>query len=254
MTRFFIMIVFILFSICSLQAEEIRILTYNICNGLGMDQVKDLDRTSRVINAINPDFALIQELDQKTKRSGGQDVLQELGRRTNMIGSFGKAIDFQGGAYGIGILSKKRPISIRVVSLPGREERRALLIAEFDRFYLCCSHWSLREEDRLASARLVTKELRKLKKPVFFGGDLNAKPETDPAQEMFRNWICLSPDAPTWPADSPKVRIDYIFAFDPAGLLFANKDWKNKMLKESKVLDEKLASDHCPVLIQFDLP
>ena len=258
MTRFNCFTLGILISILScpavFQAEEIKIMTYNICNCLGLDGVKDLDRTASVIKKNNPDFVMIQELDQKTVRSKGLDILQELAKRTKMIGTFGKSIDFQGGAYGIGILSKVRPESVQTLPLPGQEEPRALLIAEFKKCYICCTHWSLREPDRLASAGIVTEKLQKLKKIVFLAGDFNAKPETPPAREMLKNWTCLSTDDNTWPSDAPQVRIDYIFAMDPVKDPAKNSDWLTSRLKESKVIEEKKASDHRPLQITLDLP
>lgn len=197
---------------------------------------------------------MIQELDQKTVRSKGLDILQELARRTGMIGTFGKAIDFEGGAYGIGILSKERPQSVQTLPLPGQEEQRALLIAEFEKCYICCTHWSLREPDRLSSAKIVTEKLKNLDKTVFLAGDFNAKPETPPAREMLKNWVCLSTEDNTWPSDAPRVRIDYIFAIDPTNNTVKNSAELIPRLKESKVIDEKKASDHRPLQITFDLP
>lgn len=83
----------------SLWAREAVFMTYNVKNGTGMDGRRDDDRTARVIMAAKPDVAALQELDSKTKRSGGKDTLQELAVRTKLTGTYAKAIDYSGGSY-----------------------------------------------------------------------------------------------------------------------------------------------------------
>ena len=55
-----------------------------------------------------------------TGRSGGIDVLRTLGERTLMFPTYAPAIDFDGGKYGVGMLSKEKPVSYRYIALPGR--------------------------------------------------------------------------------------------------------------------------------------
>ncbi|MDO4559265.1 MAG: hypothetical protein Q4C47_09895, partial [Planctomycetia bacterium] len=74
---------------------ELRILSYNVRNAMGMDNVTDSGRTAEVILASRPDVVMVQELDQKTRRSGGSDRLAELAEKTGMTATFGPAIDFQ---------------------------------------------------------------------------------------------------------------------------------------------------------------
>ena len=68
-----------------------------------------------------------------------------------MHACFAPAIDFDGCKYGIGLLSKKAPIHLQTMALPGREEARTLILAEFEDYIYCCTHLSLTEEDRMKS-------------------------------------------------------------------------------------------------------
>ncbi|MBR4221011.1 MAG: hypothetical protein IKR81_07650, partial [Victivallales bacterium] len=78
-----------------------RFLSYNVCHGCGMDKTIDLVRTAAVISRQKADCVALQELDNGATRSNGVDETAELARLTGMFGFFGKAIDLQGGSYGI---------------------------------------------------------------------------------------------------------------------------------------------------------
>ena len=93
----------VLLSPFSLWGGEATFMSYNVKNGTGMDGKRDYDRTARVIAEAKPDVAALQELDSKTKRSGGKDTLQELAVRTKLTGTYAKAIDYSGGSYGVGL-------------------------------------------------------------------------------------------------------------------------------------------------------
>ena len=75
---------------------RVRVLTYNIHHGEGMDGRIDLVRQAEILNREAPDLVALQEVDRGTKRSGGVDQLAELGRLTGLTPTFGRAIDFQG--------------------------------------------------------------------------------------------------------------------------------------------------------------
>ena len=61
-----------------------RILTYNIHHGEGLDGRIDLPRIAAVIAAQRPDLVALQEVDRNARRSGGVDQAAELGRLTGL--------------------------------------------------------------------------------------------------------------------------------------------------------------------------
>ena len=156
---------------------------------------------------------------------------------TGMIGTFGEAIPYQGGAYGVGILSKTKPLRSYHLPLPGKEEPRTLLVCEFDTCVFFCTHLSLTAESRQASAEIINQEQAKFNKPVLLAGDFNAKPETTEMLVFEKFWTRISPLQPTFPADKPDRIIDYIFVS------------KNTTVEvpESCVVNEPMASDHRPI-------
>lgn len=151
MKKIFLLISAILLIVPVQAQRTLRLMTYNIKNATGMDGVCDFQRIANVINNASPDVVAVQEVDSVTNRSNQKYVLGEIAERTQMYACFAPAIDYDGGKYGIGLLSKKAPLHLQAIALPGREEARALILAEFEDYIYCCTHLSLTEEDRMKS-------------------------------------------------------------------------------------------------------
>ena len=225
------------------KKKELIILTYNVHQCVGVDKKTDYQRVADVITRINPQIVTLQELDSATQRSGGIIVLNELATRTKMYPIYGPYFEFEGGKYGIGILSKEKPAKWKSVPIPGRIQNR-LLIVELKDFIMCCTHFSLNEEDRLKSVVILNELFKESSKPVFFAGDLNTVPESETIKNIETKWIMLNdPTIPTTPfSDQPESCIDHIFAL---------KDSIHIFKTEQRVVErEPLASDHCPVWVK----
>lgn len=219
-------------------------MTYNIRNAKGMDGVCNFQRIANVISNEAPDVVAIQELDSMTTRSGQKFVLNEIAERTQMHASYAPAISFQGGKYGIGILSRKKPLDIHSYPLPGREEARMLMVAEFEDYFFACTHLSLTEEDRLASLDIIKKSVGKSDKPYFLAGDLNDTPDSKFIKALQQDFQVLTNlKKPTFPATEPTETIDYIAAWKHRTNNFANLS--------AQVHEEPLASDHRPLTVQL---
>ncbi len=229
--------------------EALRILTYNVRNCRGLDNYSSINsqRVADVIARQPPDLAGIQELDNKTTRSQDRNILQELAEGTKLAPTYGPAIEFQGGQYGVGILSKDKPISVRTVPLPGQEEKRVLLIAEFSRYVFFCTHLSLTAASRQESVEIINEERQKYaSKPVILVGDLNATPDSPVVQTLRKSWTQASGNDFTFSADKPFETIDYVFVSCPQNVRFS--------VKSTQVVEEAVASDHRPVLTEIEIP
>jgi len=244
MKKIFLLVFAILF-IFSMQAQNtLKLMTYNIRNATGMDNVCNFQRIANVINNASPDVVAIQEVDSMTNRSGQKYVLGEIAERTQMHDYFAPAIDFDGGKYGIGLLSKQVPLRLQILPLPGREEARALILAEFEDYIYCCTHMSLTGEDRMKSLELLKTFIASSKKPLFLAGDMNDEPESDFIKELQKDFQILSnPKQHTYPAPEPKETIDYIAALKQNTGGFA--------IISTKVINEPMASDHRPILVEL---
>ena len=239
--------IFLLLSMLAMAAsaysqDYLKLMSYNIRNTKGMDNVRNVQRIANVINNEAPDVVAVQELDSMTTRSNQTDVLAEVAERTQMHANYAPAISFQGGKYGIGILSKEQPLSIRTFPLPGREEKRMLMIAEFKDYLFACTHLSLTEEDRLASLDIIKNSASTSNKPFFLAGDLNDTPDSKFIKSLQQDFqILTNTKKPTYPAPEPKETIDYIAAWKENTDNFANLS--------TQVVEEPLASDHRPITV-----
>ena len=198
------------------EDRRLRILSFNIRNTMGMDGKHDISRTVRVIQRQRPDVVAIQELDSATHRSGGRYRLGDLAAEVLMYPTYAPAIDFDGGKYGIGILSREKPLRHYQVTLPGREEKRTLLIVEFRDYIMACAHLSLTPADQLASLPIIRAEAAKAKKPFFIAGDWNAEPDSETLAGIQEDFQLLSDTKQSsYPADEPEICIDYIAVYKP---------------------------------------
>ncbi|MDR1499548.1 MAG: endonuclease/exonuclease/phosphatase family protein [Tannerellaceae bacterium] len=220
-------------------------MSYNVHNFVGMDNVRDYQRIADIINDVAPDAVAIQEADSVTLRSAGVYTLQELADRTGMYPVYAPAIDFQGGKYGVGILSKEKPLRVRSTPLPGSEERRVLLVAEFEEYVFACTHFSLTEKDRVTSVALLHEAVRGTVKPLFLAGDMNSTPGS-PTQIALSEWFdtLSDPAVKTIPVERPEECIDFIYGY---------KNNHAFTVLQRKVIDERTASDHLPLFVDVCL-
>ena len=225
-----------------LKPLQLQIMTYNVRHCAGMDLVVDYDRIASVIAENQPDVVALQELDSMTGRSGQKYQLGELAKRTNYYPAFGKAIDYDGGAYGVGVLTKEKPLSTKRIPLPG-EEPRVLFLVELKNYVIACTHMDLEESERLASVPLIIEEARSWQKPFILTGDWNDYPDSQLLQELTKGFTINSGNDATFPADEPDECIDYVATFNNCSA---------KTIK-SIVIDEKEASDHRPLVVKLQI-
>lgn len=230
--------------------SAVRIMSYNVRNGVGIDEKKDYARIAKVINEYAPDVVAVQELDSVTKRSGGVNVLAELAKLTNRHSLYAASIDFMGGKYGIGLLSKEKPQQQYTVRLPNSEgkEARVALLAEFEEYIVCCTHLSLSEKERVESIPVIENALKALnrKKSVFLVGDMNSSAGDLTQKTILRSFDYLSASTqPTIPANEPKVCIDFIYQYKKAG--------KKVSVMNKGVVNGVYGSDHLPIFVDLTI-
>jgi endonuclease/exonuclease/phosphatase family metal-dependent hydrolase len=235
------------------SARVVRILTYNILHGETLKGDFDLDRIAAVITQANPDLVALQEVDYRTKRARNMDLASELGQRTALVPLFGRAMPFDGGEYGEGILSRYSFIRTQNHPLPfqeGREPRSALevqvLLPSGDTLAFIGTHLDhIRDEaDRIAQASMLNALFAQRDMPAILSGDLNARPESSAMSILFEEWKESDPaHEPTIPSIAPKHKIDYVL-YRPLNR------WR---VLETRVICDTIASDHCALLSVLEL-
>ena len=101
-----IVLTIILIGLAISAHSQVKVMSYNVRHCAGMDGMVDYDRTASMIGVQQPDVVALQELDSMTVRSGRHYQLSELANRTQYYPIFASAIDYDGGKYGIGILTR----------------------------------------------------------------------------------------------------------------------------------------------------
>jgi len=232
----------------------LRVLTYNILHGATMKGDFDLDRIAEVIRSVDSDLVALQEVDFKTDRARNYDLATELGWRLKMAPLFGKAMDYDGGGYGEGILTKMPVISSRIVPLPhspGNEQRTALEVivevAPGDTISFIGTHLEHQRGsgDRVDQVKKINRVFLKNRYPSILVGDLNDVPESEAISILKEYWSDADRGhpGPTYSSVNPQRKIDYIL-YRPEDL------WD---VVEHRVICDSVASDHCAVFSKLRL-
>lgn len=243
-------------------ARDIRLMTYNVRHCTGMKGDFNLQRTAGVIEKFAPDFVALQELDSCAKRSRGLDELRLLGEQTLMRPTYAAAINITGGKYGVGLLSKERPISVKRIALPSRDENRVLLVCEFKDLVVAVTHLSLLQDERPAMIDTIISEAARWNKPFIIMGDLNAHPDSPEIKKLAKAFnIINDTKSPSFPADKPNELLDYI-AIAKREKTAPKRVEKNPHYSNSAkecvkrgawVIDNSESSDHRPVVADITL-
>ncbi|MBA3889612.1 MAG: endonuclease/exonuclease/phosphatase family protein [Gemmatimonadaceae bacterium] len=244
---------------------ELRVLVYNIHAGKDAGGADNLERVAAMITASGADIVLLQEVDSATRRAQGVDQLAALAVLTRMHGAFGSTIEWQGGSFGLAVLSR-HPIGAHAL-IPLRtdppqprvdyaREPRGVLVATVTTPHgplaVMNTHldagrdgqWRRQEVVHLLT---VADSLRSADARLILGGDLNARPSSPELQPLTEAglrdaWIaCGQGEGFSFPATAPDRRIDYLFldsGFD---------------CQRARVLPDE-ASDHRALLVTLRLP
>ena len=240
MKKILLILAVLLMGITTVEAQKLRVMSYNVKNGGGLDGIKDINRCGELVRKAQPDVVAVQELDSCTRRN----KFYVLGKMAEAAGGYhayyGPTIPYAGGKYGIGVLTKEPALSTEFHHLPCPKEPRGLLVVEMQKYYILCTHLSLSEPYRVESVAIIKDVISKLKnKPVFIAGDMNAKPGSKPIV-AFKEYATVLNDETkfTFPSTGPRVCIDYIFGVNGTFKVLGRK-----------IFYESLASDHVPLYV-----
>jgi endonuclease/exonuclease/phosphatase family metal-dependent hydrolase len=270
MKRFLSLILALLFAAptvpphCAVRAEPLRgrvrlnVMSYNIHVGIGMDKKLDLARIAEVIKQQRVDVVGLQEVDRGVERTGRVDEIKELARLTGMDYAFAHNLDYQGGQYGVAVLSRFPILAIdhRRYANRRERERRGFIRVEVEvggrRLNFVTTHLDYQWLDgRVFETEQLLKALEDLRGPLIVAGDFNEEPPGGAYELMSKagfadGWLRCATCAKeptsglTFPADKPIKRIDYIFY----------RGLGDDEHATATVIDT-LASDHRPLVVSL---
>lgn len=239
----------------SSSRKSLRIMTYNIHVGVGMDKKLDLQRIADVIKNEHPDLVGLQEVDRGVKRTEGRDEISELATMTGMSYAFAHNVDYQGGQYGVAILSRFPigTIDHRKYENTREAERRGMIRIQVDiggrTVNFVTTHLDYQYEDeRIFESEQMLRFLQDIEGPLIVVGDFNDEPAGRAYKLMGSTfadaWIRsrAKEEGLSYPADKPTKRIDYVFTRQSDGIK-AKKAW----------VVNTTASDHLPVVVDLEL-
>jgi len=243
----------ILFIQYPLLAQKVQVMSYNIHHGANKQEVYTLAEIGHFIKESGADLVGLQEVDSMCNRSGKEDQMKKLGEITGMHYAFVRHFAYDGGAYGLGILSKY-PISDvrndRITSLPKGDEKKslALLSAKImlpgkKAIVFSTVHFALDQPTRITQS-LETIEYLKRRLPAILTGDLNVEPgqkELLQLEAHYTNIGIEDANLLTFPDEKATKRIDYILV---------TKENLRKVIK-SMVDTDIHHSDHLPVMTEI---
>ena len=245
-----ILIIALAFSALLASAQEcdtLKLMTYNIRFG----ELASMESIASYISSEQSDIVALQECDWNTHRGNalhqnGVEFVNELAYHTGMFGIYGKAINFSGGYYGIGLLSRYPILRYERVLLPndGKTEQRVILVADIELpsgevITFVNTHLEVKSSDlRVEQIRFINQYLENCQHTIFLAGDMNATPESEEMQSLNEDWQPITGKENTFPSTEPRTKLDYIYV----------KKGNDVELVSTKTHEGILLSDHLPVL------
>ena len=234
--------------------DTFTVMTYNI-GSLSKYEGCSAEGIASVIKAENPVIVGLNELDSCNTRHNTyqlKDIADALG---SWNCSFSKSLDYKGGSYGNGVVSKKPIIASYRIELPRFEgsEIRSVAVVETEDMVFAATHLEHTSRAVSRSQAAIINDWFAIHytgydKPVILCGDLNSAPSSPTLIELGRLWNVLSVDDPTHSTENPRSCIDYILSFKTAREV---KVLDSKVVYKEKGVNVARESDHFPVMVRF---
>lgn len=229
-----------------------RVVSYNIHHARGMDDRVDVERIARVLRRLDADIVALQEVDERVERSGGEDQAARLGQLLGMHHAFGSFMDYQGGRYGLAILSRCAIRNADTVRLTEGNEPRVALAVEIGqpgggKLTIVNVHFDWVRDDgfRYTQASEVARYLDELPGTYILAGDFNDLPGSR-TLSLFRARAREAPKPSdrrfTFSSTEPVREIDFVF-------VSPGDEWN---IRDVEVVNEPVASDHLPVVAELE--
>jgi endonuclease/exonuclease/phosphatase family metal-dependent hydrolase len=252
--RFYILLLLFFIGWEVSTAQALKIMSYNIHVGQDAANNDQLKNMAAFIKLSKADIVGLQEVDSVCNRSGKVDQMKYLAEETGMYYAYARHFAFDGGSYGVGILSKFPLTNIRdhriILTSNGKSDAatRALLTANIfsgdKEIMFVTVHMDYRDSNsRLAQSQELVKLLGGTKLPVILTGDFNAEPGTKEIVHLQTILTDTGKDSDlSYPAVKPIKKIDFVMVT------------KAHLAKVKKLqVHQVLFSDHLPVMTTVSL-
>lgn len=195
---------------------RVRVATWNISAA----RLGGLDAIEAGLRQLDADVVLLQEVDVGVRRTGGVDQPRRLGEALGMQHAFAASVPFDGGDFGMAVLTRlplSRALRVSLESDGGYEDRIALDVTA------CAGPIGLRVVDVHADFVASTNERNLVELaehvgpvapwPTVIGGDFNAPPDAPGVRALLEHTGAVDLFAGRDPSPTRAgERIDYLLA------------------------------------------
>ena len=227
-----------------------RIVTYNIRGGLGMDNVRSIVNIGETLRPLSADIICLQEVHQRLPWSGRQDQPALLEQLLARKFTFQRNLRMGFGGYGVGIAARGTIVEKHEHLLPSVKEQRGALelrlrdVGGFRSLTVFCTHWGLDGAERLQQAEALAEHIKVAPHPIVVCGDLNEDAESAAVLRLKELTGLIDIDSAhnrtTFVSDNPTVRIDFVLISPDIQV-------------DHVEVPSTLASDHLPVVADLSL-
>ncbi|WP_062105958.1 endonuclease/exonuclease/phosphatase family protein [Bacillus niameyensis] len=233
-----------------------KIMSYNIHHGEGLDEVLSLERIAKIIRDEKATIVGLQEVDRNFgERSDFQDQAKELAKLLDYHYVYAANIDIahtdgqaENQQYGNAILSMYPIKDSENIPLTSYEdEPRGLLRALIDvcgtQLHVFNTHLSLESRSKREQVKEIVEWTKNFEGSKVLIGDFNSEPDSEEIQALLGKSDLIDcfediADNASYPSDNPEIRIDYIFA-----------SRQLEILNQSALMRE--GSDHLPIIAEM---
>lgn len=223
-----------------------RVMTYNIRGGLGMDGERSTERIADVITAQAPDILCLQEVHQRLPQSRFVDQPSRFEHLLGLPVVFQANLRLGPGGYGLALISRYPVQTVQNHLLPSSREQRGVLQVVLRTpggpLTVFNTHWGLSGPERERQGSRLAALIAEAGTPVIVCGDFNERIDAAGLRELLAQTGLKDSDAPldrnTYPVNAPEARIDFVLH-------------SPDLAARAVFVVETQASDHFPVAVDF---
>jgi endonuclease/exonuclease/phosphatase family metal-dependent hydrolase len=225
---------------------ELRLGSWNIHMGIGVDGRRDLGRTAQVIREMETDVLGLQEVDNHV--ANGADDIEQLQAMTGLQAVSGPTMAKVTGDYGNALLTRLPVLDVerRDISVHSREPRGILIVHldwQGERVQVAVTHLGLRPGERRSQVRQLIGHLAgRSGIPLILLGDFNEWLFWGRPLRWLRRHFGAFHSPATFPSRWPLLSLDHILA-DPAARLRPASPHRTPL--------SRVASDHLPLVAVY---
>jgi endonuclease/exonuclease/phosphatase family metal-dependent hydrolase len=223
-------------------ASSLRVMTWNIHGGVGIDGRFDLDRIVAAIARQAPDVVALQEVDSRRHPAGKPSPFAFLREAIGHHGIEAKSITTADGDYGQMVISRWPLIAVEVhdITVGQREPRRAIeaeIATPLGNMRLIASHFGLKLSERRSQARRLLEIVHRKPPITVMLGDFNEWFWPGYLRAALERELPSHTRHATFPSRWPLLALDRVYCWPAVALA---RSFVDRAARE--------ASDHLPVI------